>query len=136
MSNLKKLNLTGQCTLCEDPIYKITKKHPLGHELAGEAIEIGPPLDNLRYVTLVLVDGYTCRITMCDKCVEVHEELWVSQVWDTLLNTWKREMSDHWRELIGAKLNTPEQKEILKRNLQYLVHNVAIGVINVAEHGE
>ena len=136
MSNLKKQNRTGRCTLCEEPIYNITKTYPLDHELAGDAIAVGKPLDTLRYVTLVLVNGNTCRITMCDKCVEVHEELWICEVWERLLNSWKREMSDHWRELVGAKANTPEQKEIQKKNLQYLVHNVPIGVINVAEHGE
>lgn len=136
MSHLKKLNLTGLCTLCEEPIYKITKTYPLDHELAGEAVAVGKPLGSLRYVTLVLINGNTCRITMCDKCVEVHEELWINRVWENLLNTWKREMSDHWRELIGAKVTTPEQKETQKKNLQYLVHNVAVGVINVAEHGE
>ena len=136
MSQIKKRNRTGRCTLCEEPVYNITKTYPLDHELAGEATALGAPLSNLRYVTLVLVNGNTCRITMCNKCVEVHEELWISEIWERVLNTWKMEMSDHWRELSGAKINTPEQKEILKKNLQYLVHNVAIGVINVAEHGE
>lgn len=136
MSAIIKSNRLGRCALCEDPIYEADRVYPLEHAYAGEARILGKPLDNLRHVTLILVNGSTIRITMCDKCTEVHEELWISEVWERILNTWKLEMSDHHRELIGAKAVTPEQRETNKTNLKNLVHNVPIGVINVAEHGE
>ena len=123
MSVLRNINRLGRCTLCEVEIYNIKKTYPNSHEYAGEAVVLGGPLDNLRYVSLILVNGNQCRITMCKDCAETPEEDWISQVWHKIVNTWKMDLSDHHRELIGAKINNPEQKDKQRQQLEYLTHN-------------
>lgn len=132
MSEFSGLNRVGRCAQCEVAIYEEGKTcYPAGHPYSGEYRSIGKPLPICRRVTLILMSGYQCKITMCVACVNHEKFPNVTDLWKRLLRTWQMERSISFKSLTNSPLLTPEQKEIQDKQSKQMVHNVPVGVLCV-----
>jgi len=134
MSAFEGLNRIGRCTLCEKQIYDIKTVYPVGHPYAGEGRSIGKAMPDARVVTMILMDGAQCKITMCCGCLE--ESFSWAWVWRKLLRTWQLEGTDRYRALNNSPALSQEQKVSQSAWLQKMVFNVPVGTLIICEVGE
>jgi len=133
MSAFDNLNRVGRCTSCDEPIRDIKTLYAQGHPYAGEAREVGEALDKLRIVTLILMDGHQCDITMCESCAS--KELDLPALWRKVVRTNIFQSTDEYRRLNLSPLLTPEQKEIQTKHLELMIFNVPVGALTTRKAG-
>jgi len=70
----------GHCAISGEPCFQVIETWPHGHALEGHPRRLGAPLDDAAVVTLVLVDGTRCDVTVKQRYVpEFYAHL--PQVW-------------------------------------------------------
>jgi len=134
MSVFDGLNRVGRCTRCEEYIYEIKSQYPLDHEYGGEARSLGRPLNICRVVTLVLMNGNQCDITMCISCIE--QILNLPDIWRKLIRTWQLEQTDKYKIVNNSPTLTLKQKKIQTLQLAKMVYNVPVGVLCIRKPGD
>lgn len=114
----------GCCTLCDTPVFEIVQRFdpPLSEPKA-----IGPPTDRAYKVSFVLMDGSIMYLTFCDLCTPTK----FPEIWGKVLRSWGRELDDDYRELVGAKRMTKEQRQVNEAWLLGMVHQIPLGIIAV-----
>jgi len=134
MSKLEGTNRVGRCTRCDKQIYKFKTAFPIGHPYEGDAMTVGDPLPDLRIVTLILMNGHQCNITMCNNCLTQSETPRWSHVWKKLLRTWQLEMSDEFKLIRNCPPLNQKQKSEQKEWFEKMIYNVPVGVLTVRKH--
>jgi len=133
MSVFENLNRVGRCTQCAEQIREIKTQYAQDHPYAGEARTVGKALRTLRIVTLILMDGYQCEITMCEKCAD--GELDLPAIWRKVVRTNIFQSTDEYRKNNLSPLLTKEQKEIQNLQLEKMIFNVPAGALTTRKAG-
>lgn len=133
MSAFKNLNRVGRCTQCEELIREIKTQYALDHPYAGEARLVGAALPTLRIVTLILMNGNQCEITLCETCAD--GELDLPTLWRKVVKTNIFQSTDEYRQNNLSPLLTREQKEIQTQHLEMMLFNVPVGALTTRKVG-
>lgn len=131
MSVFEGQNRSGRCALCEEPTHKILTQYPINHPFAGEARSLGKPFPLCRLVTLILMNGHQCDITMCEDCANHPHSIFSSIVWKRLLKTWKFEMSEEFRKYNNIPPPSKREKDLKQKWFEKIIHNVPVGVLSI-----
>jgi len=131
MSVFNGQNRSGRCAQCEVATHDIVTQYPLWHPFSGEARSLGKVLPTCRLITLILIDGHQCDITMCEACVKHEKFPNVVDLWRKLLCTWKFEMSEDFRTYNNIPPPTPREKGIKQKWFEKMIHNVPVGVLSI-----
>lgn len=134
MSVFDKLNRTGRCTQCAEPIYDIKTQYDVGHPYEGEARTVEAPLPSCRIVTMILMNGHQCKITMCESCLSLPYSL--ADIWRKVVRTNIFQSTDEYRQIHNSPVLTKEQKEIQNKQHEKLVFNVPVGIITIRKAGD
>jgi len=136
MSVFENLNRVGRCTQCEAEIYDTKTQYPLGHPYSGEARTVGKSLPSCRVVTLILMSGHQCDITMCEKCVSQESSPGLVSIWKKLIRTWQLELTDEYRIINNSPILTPEQRVIEEKWFEGIIFNVPVGILSICKVGK
>jgi hypothetical protein len=133
MSLEDKLNKAGYCIICDEQIFEAQSLYPIGHPWQSRLRTAGGPMSNCRAVNIGLLDGSFTAVTACDKCVDKVETWDLEEIHEVLINSWKYEQSEEYRQLIGSRPLTQKQKERQERWLLKQVDNTLVEVIGVVD---
>jgi hypothetical protein len=134
MSKLEGTNRVGRCTNCDAAIYEIKTQYPVGHRFAGEARTVGKAKPWHRVVTLLLMNGHQCNVTMCEACTKIPLNFY--EIWRKVLRTWRMELTDDYRRMNNSPVLTPEQREKSNDILRREIFNVPVGIYCVRKLGD
>ncbi len=111
------------CVDCDAELYEIRQYFTSG-PYTGHPMRFGPPLDQGFTITLLLMDGVLCDLSLCDECAPVVENN-LPRIWRKVMNSMVYEQ-EHVCHVKPAPVKRQEGYRQL--NLQ-LVNNPPLGVL-------
>lgn len=100
----------GLCTLCATPCFEVRLRYDdKFRHLNGRIRALGKPLPNAWKVTLLLLDGSRMDLTVCETCVNGVESK-VPELWGNVLESYREELSDPYRQDVGLNLFPEDRK--------------------------
>lgn len=103
----------GHCTLCDEPVREIVKKHTKGKK-KGEPVQLGGWLDNAWRVSFLLSDNSIADMTFCGECVESTKNLY-SEIWERVKERFL------WEEEVLEVQRTPVQQAAVEKTLNHIL---------------
>ena len=120
--------IPGHCTLSGKEVFAIPEWFVDDNLLNGQPKKIGPPADDAWRVHLVLVDGSTMAITICEELLgEVEDN--INLIWRKVLDACAfEEKTRPWR---GGKQLTPDQEAAITASIVKQAGNPPLGVLYI-----
>lgn len=111
------------CIDCDAELYEIRQYFTSG-PYTGHPMRFGPPLDGGFTITLLLMDGVLCDLSLCDECGPVVEDN-LPRIWRKVMNSMVYE-----QEHVCHAKAAPEKRQEGYRQLNlHLVSNPPLGVL-------
>lgn len=128
-----KTNKVGYCCLCDAQIYESHTVYPVGHPWRGQIRTPADPLDNCCEATLRLLNKSVITVTVCTECAEKADDWDLNELHQILINSWRQEQSQEFRERAGLRPQTDAQREAQKKWLLSQLDNPPVEVIYLAK---
>ena len=128
MNEIEK-KISGKCSNCDADCFVVTRLYPDDHFLAGEPRNLGQPLDHAYLIGILITDGKTLRVTMCENCAKTLSPKIMNHVWRRILYSWKVENTDDHLKALAKPPLKPSQRKKVEEWLREMSRQSVLGVV-------